>query len=66
MTEPDERLPYAGTAEPTGPDDPEYAETYAESVSIDPAPDEVTHYRELIGDPDLPAEPADEQADDGT
>lgn len=57
MTAPDERLPFAGTAEPSGEHDPEFAETYAESVGIDPAPDEVERYRELIGDPDLPEEP---------
>jgi hypothetical protein len=57
MTMPDESLPYAGSAEPASEHDPEYAEEYAESVSIDPTPEEVDHYRELIGDPDLPEDP---------
>ena len=59
MTEPDERLPTAATGEPTdqptgGPTDEhdlEAAEEYAESVSIDPSPDEISHYLDLVGDP---------------
>jgi hypothetical protein len=54
MTAPDERLPFAGTAEPVDEHDPEAAEEYAESVGIDPAPDEVQHYRELLDDPERP------------
>ena len=30
--------------------DPEVAEDYAESVGVDPSPDEVEHYKELVGD----------------
>jgi len=57
MSMPDESIPDAGDAEPAVEHDPELAEEYADSVSIDPTPDEVDHYREMIGDPDLPADP---------
>ena len=58
MTEPDERLPDPGTAEPSSEHDPEAAEEYAESVPIDPAPDEVAKYLEIVGDEDaVPADP---------
>jgi hypothetical protein len=53
MTTPDDSLPYAGTAEPTAEHDPELAEQYAESVPIDPAPDEVERYLEIAGDPEV-------------
>ena len=52
MTEPDERLPRAGAAQPSSEHDPERAEEYAESVAIDPSPDEIATYLELVGDPD--------------
>ncbi|HEY6793088.1 MAG TPA: hypothetical protein VI248_00220 [Kineosporiaceae bacterium] len=55
MTEPDERLPAAGTAEPAGEHDPEAAEDFAEAAPLDPAPDDVNHYLKLVGD--LRAEP---------
>lgn len=32
--------------------DPDVAEEYAESIPIDPAPDQVEHYLELAGAPD--------------
>ena len=58
MTEPDERLPNPGTAEPASEHDPELAEEYAESVPIDPAPDEVAEYLRIVGDEDaVPADP---------
>jgi hypothetical protein len=50
MTEPDERLPMAGTAEPTGDRDPEALEALAESMGTDPSPQQVEEYREAIGD----------------
>jgi hypothetical protein len=49
MTTPDERLPVAGTAEPASDHDPEAAEAYAESVSIDPSYDEVNEYLKIAG-----------------
>lgn len=50
MTEPDERLPDAGTAEPSGDRDPERLQELAESMPIDPSPQEVEAYRKAIGD----------------
>lgn len=58
MTEPDERLPeVAGTAEPSGPRDPEALEAYAEQVGTDPSPQDVARYLELTeeGVPDVPS-----------
>jgi hypothetical protein len=52
MTEPDERLPDAGAAEPASDSDLEAAEEYAESVPVDPTPDQVNEYLRLVGDPD--------------
>jgi hypothetical protein len=49
MTSPDEELPRAGTAEPGSEHDPEAAEAYAESVSIDPTPQEIDAYLEIAG-----------------
>jgi hypothetical protein len=49
MTTPDEQLPLAGTAEPGSWHDPEAAEAYAESVGIDPSPDEINEYLEIAG-----------------
>jgi hypothetical protein len=49
MTTPDERLPAAGAAEPGSEHDPEAAEAYAESVSIDPCPDEIDEYLKIAG-----------------
>ncbi len=57
MTEPDERLPaVAGTAEPSGPRDPEALEAYAEQVGTDPSPEEVARYLQMAEDgvPDPP------------
>ncbi len=50
MTEPDERLPNAGTAEPSGDHDPERLQAIAEGMPIDPSPQQVEAYREAIGD----------------
>jgi len=50
MTEPDERLPMAGSAEPTGDRDPERLEQLAESMGIDPSPQQIEEYRAAIGD----------------
>ena len=54
MTEPDERLPTAGTAEPSGDHDPERLEELAEQMGTDPSPQQVDAYREAIGDDGLP------------
>jgi hypothetical protein len=54
MTEPDERLPMAGTAEPSGERDPERLEALAESMGIDPSPQQVEEYRKAIGDDGTP------------
>ena len=50
MTEPDERLPMAGTAEPSADRDPERLEALAESMGTDPSPQQVQEYQEAIGD----------------
>jgi hypothetical protein len=39
-------------AEPASEHDPERAEQYAESVPVDPSPDEIERYTELTGDTD--------------
>ncbi len=49
MTTPDEQLPVAGAAEPDSRHDLEDAEAYAESVSIDPSPDEIDEYLKIAG-----------------
>jgi hypothetical protein len=55
MTAPDERLPMAGTAEPSGDErDPERLEALAESMGTDPSPQQVDAYREAIGDDGTP------------
>jgi hypothetical protein len=53
VTARDERLPEAGTAEAGSEHDPERAEQYAESVGIDPTPQEVDTYLEIAGDEPL-------------
>jgi hypothetical protein len=58
MTQPDDGTPPARSAGPDGEHGPDRAEDYAESVPIDPSPDEVSHYLDLIGDPD--ADPAEQ------
>jgi hypothetical protein len=45
MTEPKD----GGVAEPAAEHDPERAEQYAESVPVDPTPDEIDRYAELAG-----------------
>ena len=54
MTEPDERLPVAGTAEPSGERDPERLEELAEQMGTDPSPQQVDAYRAAIGDDGVP------------
>ncbi len=49
MTAPDERLPNPGAAEPASEHDPEAAEAYAESVPIDPTPEQIDTYLEIEG-----------------
>ncbi len=53
MTAPDERLPFAGTAEPGWDTDPEVAEAYAEEVGVDPSPAQIDQYLGLEGEPPL-------------
>jgi hypothetical protein len=53
VTARDEQLPEAGTAEAGSEHDPERAEQYAESVGIDPTPQEVDTYLEIAGDEPL-------------
>ena len=50
MTEPDERLPFAGTGEPSGEKDPERLEAIAEQMPVDPSPQQVDAYRAALGD----------------
>jgi hypothetical protein len=64
MTTPDEGLPFAGTAEPGSEHDPEAAEAYAESVGIDPSPDEIEQYLEITGARPLAEQSDGTQADD--
>jgi hypothetical protein len=52
-----------GAADPQAQPDPDVAEEFAESVPIDPTPDQVEAYLELAGAPDA-LEPATEPADD--
>lgn len=58
MTTPDDKLPMAGTAESGTQHDPEAAEAYAESVGIDPSPDEINEYLKIAG-----ATPLGDQSD---
>ena len=53
MRTPDERPPAGGIAEPASEHDPERAEEYAESVGVDPSPQEVDRYLEIAGDEPL-------------
>ena len=53
MTTPDEQSPNPDTAEISGKHDPEVAEEYAESVGIDPSPDEIQEYLKMVGAPPL-------------
>jgi hypothetical protein len=39
-----------GVAEPASEHDPERAEQYAQSVPVDPTPEEIARYTELEGD----------------
>jgi hypothetical protein len=56
VTTPDEGPSVAGTAQPGNEHDPEVAEAYAESVSIDPSHDEINEYLKIAG-----GTPLDEQ-----
>jgi hypothetical protein len=58
MTTPEERSPVADTTERGSQHDPEVAEAYAESVSIDPSHDEINEYLKIVG-----AEPLADQSD---
>jgi hypothetical protein len=63
MTTPDERLPAAGTAEPGSEHDPEAAEAYAESVSVDPTHDQINEYLKIAGAAPLTDQPGTTPAD---
>jgi hypothetical protein len=56
MTEPDERLPFAGTGEPSGEKDPERLEAIAEQMPVDPSPQQVDAYRAALGDDGAPGQ----------
>ena len=43
-------MPEGSVAEGSGLHDPEVAEEYAESVGVDPTPEEIDKYQELVGD----------------
>ncbi|HKR50489.1 MAG TPA: hypothetical protein VJT72_13120 [Pseudonocardiaceae bacterium] len=64
MTTPDERLPIASTAEPGSEHDPEVAEAYAESVSVDPTQDEINEYLKIAGAAPLADQPDTAPADE--
>jgi hypothetical protein len=51
-----------GVAEPASEHDPERAEQYAESVPVDPTPEEIDRYAELAGADAPLADPADPSA----
>jgi hypothetical protein len=53
----DGQLPATGMIEPGSEHDPEAAEAYAESVSIDPSHDEINEYLKIAG-----GTPLDEQS----
>ncbi len=57
MPTPDEQLPATRTAEQGSEHDPEAAEAYAESVSIDPSPDEIDEYLKIAGGEPLREQP---------
>ncbi len=65
MTTPDEQSPNPDTAETAGKHDPEVAEAYAESVGIDPSPDEIQEYLKMVGAPPLIDQSDTAQATDG-
>lgn len=69
MTVPSDQTPFTspvtpGTAEPGSEHDPERAEAYAESVGVDPTPEQIDAYLALEGEPGLAeqAETATERA----
>ena len=57
MPTPDEQLPATAGADQGSTHDPEAAEAYAESVSIDPSPDEIDEYLKIAGGEPLHDEP---------
>ena len=63
MTTSQERFPVDGTGEPASEHDPELAEAYAESVSIDPSPDEIDAYLKIAGATPLADQSDTSQAD---
>jgi hypothetical protein len=65
MTTPDDQPPNLDTAETAGEHDPEVAEAYAESVGVDPSPDEIQEYLKIVGAPPLGDQSDTAQANDG-
>jgi hypothetical protein len=57
MPTPDEQLPATGGADQGSVHDPEAAEAYAESVGIDPSPDEIDEYLKIAGGEPLHEQP---------
>jgi hypothetical protein len=55
---------FPGTAEVLDEHDPEAAEEYAESVGVDPSPEQVGHYAELVGDERLAEDSGVDVGDD--
>jgi hypothetical protein len=55
-TPPDEDTPYTAVdgVEAGVEPDPDVAEEFAESVPLDPTPEQVEHYLELVGEADEP------------
>jgi hypothetical protein len=64
MTIPDEQRPTFDTVESGSRHDPEVAESYAESIGVDPSPDEIQEYLKMIGAPALTEQPDTAQTDD--
>ena len=65
MTIPDEQQSAFDRAEPGSEHDPEVAESYAESVGVDPSQDEIQEYLKMAGAPPLTDQPDAGETDDG-
>jgi hypothetical protein len=65
MTIPDEPRSAFDTAEPGSEHDPEVAESYAESVGVDPSQDEIQQYLKMAGAPPLTDQPDAVETGDG-
>jgi hypothetical protein len=65
MTIPDGQRSTSDTAEPGSAHDPEVAESYAESVGVDPSQDEIQEYLKMAGAPPLTDQPDAVETNDG-